>query len=414
MKKPFPIILLVAVFFTLVFCQCSQAVQQKTETLTIGVTLALSGPASGTGILQKKAIEALSEDFNKAGGLVIKGQRYNINTIIEDDKYSAEGGRAAYEKLITRDKVTIIINTIGAAPVMAGIDIAEPSKVLMLVQTSDPRVLEPQYHYVYSCVPLRMNYPVQWGWIAKNQPQIKKICLLAWDDITGHNDVAMHSNCIQAFGLKAPEALYYPRSITDWAPVAAKVKQLNPDMVAGSGMLPGGQQGTVWKALYQAGWRGVTNNGVGIGLAENLEIAGKEPLENWMGPITDGSGLKSVPASLTKLIQVYEAKYAAGSWNKDRMATNIMWLSSWYFLVDALKKANRLDTTEIAAAMQNLQVETPSGLRKLIVPPQRKDNSRTVEVVGQVFFGQIKDGKINHVGTVTIDEAMNYIKTVYK
>jgi branched-chain amino acid transport system substrate-binding protein len=299
---------------------------------------------------------------------------------------------------------------------MAGIDLTESSKVVFLTQTSDPRVVEPQYHYVYSTVSMRMGYPIYWGWIAKNNPQIKnkKICVLATDDITGHNEVDMHTRYMTTFAVNKPEPLYFKRGTADYTPIATKIKELNPYMVACGGVQPGGQFASVLKALNESGWKGFKYNGAGIGLTENLEIAGKEAVEGYLGAITDGSGLKSPPSQLLKLKELYEQSYGSGSWERERVAPSINWISAWYFLVGFLKKTASLDSDVVAKTLQGIEVETPMGLARLITPPQRKDNLRTAEVTTEVRIGEIKDGKMNHIHTVSLDEGMGYISAVFK
>jgi len=409
-------VLLVLFLVLVAFSQSPTPAQSsgQVKTINIGATEVITGPGAYTGLAVKKFLDVLVEDFNKSGGVTIQGQRYNINLIFEDDKWSADGGRAAIEKLVYKDKVSAVVCTAAAAAVMAGLDITEPNKIPFICETGDPRVLDPKYKYVFSTSMLREIYNMEWGWLAKNRPDIKKVMLLATDDIMGHNDVTTQTAAMKAFGIVPMDTLYYARTQPDLSPVGTKVKAANPDTVAGAGLLAGGPQAALLKALYQAGWRGVKTNGPGISMPDNLEIAGKEALEGWVGPIMDASGLSNPPTSYLKLKQLYEAKYGTGSWDRDRVAINIQWVTAWYFLPEALKKANSLSPDAIISALQGMSVDTPIGKLQLIVPPERNDNPRTVECVGEIAMGQIKDGKMNLVGIISTDDALKYIQTVYK
>ena len=161
----------------------------QVKIINIGATEAITGPLAYSGLAVKKFLDVLVEDFNKSGGVTIQGQRYNINLIFEDDKWSADGGRAAIEKLVYKDKVSAIVCTAAAAAVMAGLDITEPNKVPFICISGDPRVLDPKYKYVFSTSLLREIFNMQWGWLSKNRPDIKNVILLSTDDIMGHNDV---------------------------------------------------------------------------------------------------------------------------------------------------------------------------------------------------------------------------------
>jgi ABC-type branched-subunit amino acid transport system substrate-binding protein len=403
------ITLLVGILF---FGSNSSAAEIKT--INIGATQVLSGFGAALGLTLKKFDELLVDDFNKSGGIVIQGQRYNFKLIFEDDKYTAEGGRAAIDKLVNTDKVSAIITTSSAAAVMAGLDITEPSKVPYFCCSAEPRLTDPKYHYVVSFITLRTIFAVQWGWMAKNRPDIKNVLLIATDDITGHNDVINHTKAMKAFGINVIDAIYFPRNATDLSPVATKAKQLNPGAISFVGVFQGGPQAAVLKALYQAGWKGITNNAVGISFKENLGIAGKDALERWVGPIMDGSGMTPPPAPYVKLKNLYETKYGLGSWEKDNVAIYNPFNASWYFLPKAIKKANSLNPDAIMKAVEGMAADTPTGVVKLIVPVERTDNPRAVEPIGEVTMGEIKGGKMNVLGRASIDDAIKYAQTVYQ
>ena len=413
MKKVI-LILLITLLVGILFFDSNSSAAPVIKTINIGATQVLTGFSASLGLTLKKFAEVLIDDFNKSGGIVIQGQRYNFNLIFEDDKYTAEGGRAAIDKLVNTDKISALMITSSAATIMAGLDITETNKVPYFCCSAEPRLIDPKYRYVVSSSTLRTVYAVQWGWIAKNRPDIKNVLLIAGDDISGHNDVDKHTIAMKAFGINPIDAIYYPRAATDLSPIATKAKQLNPGAVSFVGTFAGGPQAALIKALYQAGWKGITNNAAGISFNENLRIAGKDAVERWVGPIMDGSGITPPPAPLVKLRNLYEAKYGTGSWDKDNVAINIPWIASWYFLPEAMKKANSLDPDAIMKAVEGMAADTPTGTVKLIVPVERRDNPRAVQPIGEVTMGQIKDGKMNVLGRVSIEDAIKYAQTVYQ
>ena len=61
-----------------------------------------------------------------------------------------------------------------------------------------------------------------------------------------------------------------------------------------------------------------------------------------------------------------------------------------------------------------MSADTPVGKLQLIVPPERNDNPRTVECLGEIAMGQVKDGKMNPLGIISTHDALEYIETVYK
>ena len=121
--KKVTVVLSITLLVGILFFGSHSSTAPVIKTINIGATQVLTGFGASLGLPLKKFAEVLVDDFNKSGGIVIQGQRYNFNLIFEDDKYTAEGGRAAIEKLVNTDKVSAIITTSSAATVMAGLDI---------------------------------------------------------------------------------------------------------------------------------------------------------------------------------------------------------------------------------------------------------------------------------------------------
>jgi branched-chain amino acid transport system substrate-binding protein len=76
---------------------------QIEETVKVGAVLSLTEAASFAGGYQREGIEMAFEELNASGG----GITYEL--IVEDDKTSVEDSVAAFEKVIDRDKVSVIV-----------------------------------------------------------------------------------------------------------------------------------------------------------------------------------------------------------------------------------------------------------------------------------------------------------------
>ena len=94
-----------------VFVVAGTACAQGVKTLKVGTVLPLN---FGMGVDTKKALEMQIGQFNDAGGITIKGQNYKVQLIVYDDKWTAEAGRAALERLVYQDKVQYLISIISS------------------------------------------------------------------------------------------------------------------------------------------------------------------------------------------------------------------------------------------------------------------------------------------------------------
>jgi branched-chain amino acid transport system substrate-binding protein len=78
-------------------------------TIKIGINAELTGDIPKVGEGTKFAAQMWLEDVTKAGGLEVGGKKYKVELVIEDNEAKAESAVAANTKLITQDKVLMIV-----------------------------------------------------------------------------------------------------------------------------------------------------------------------------------------------------------------------------------------------------------------------------------------------------------------
>ncbi|MFL5444797.1 MAG: ABC transporter substrate-binding protein [Myxococcales bacterium] len=100
---------------------CATAVSAA-EPINVGVPIAQSPPGSVVqGVQVKDGLEIMKEMVNKQGGVLGRP----IALVYEDDQGIPEKGRAAVEKLITRDKVVAIVGPHQSSNCLAEIEVAK-------------------------------------------------------------------------------------------------------------------------------------------------------------------------------------------------------------------------------------------------------------------------------------------------
>ena len=114
--------LYVGLLLALVLCAaCTQQQPLSQETVKIGVVASMTGPASTTGkdIWQSAVLAA--DEINARGGVFVKDQNAKIPiTLIQgDDESTREGGQKAVSRLITQDKVDVLVGGFSSAVVSA-------------------------------------------------------------------------------------------------------------------------------------------------------------------------------------------------------------------------------------------------------------------------------------------------------
>ncbi len=77
--------------------------------IRIGINAELTGDIPKVGEGTKFAAQMWLDDIKKAGGLQVGGQKYNVELVIEDNEAKAESAVAANTKMITQNRVLMIV-----------------------------------------------------------------------------------------------------------------------------------------------------------------------------------------------------------------------------------------------------------------------------------------------------------------
>ena len=107
--------LLALVVLTAVGLLLSVGSVSAAETIKIGVIYPLTGPAAAAGSYQKAGIEIARDKFNAEGGVIGR----QVQLFVEDGANDPSQSVSAAEKLVTRDKVDMMIAAWGSSPTLA-------------------------------------------------------------------------------------------------------------------------------------------------------------------------------------------------------------------------------------------------------------------------------------------------------
>ena len=105
---------------------------KKSDEITVGAFLSLSGSDSTFGTDTRDGIELAVEEVNSAGG--VKGKK--VKVLYEDDKSTTQEASQKVRQLIDRDKVLAILGEVASSRSLAGGLIANTSHVPMVTPSS--------------------------------------------------------------------------------------------------------------------------------------------------------------------------------------------------------------------------------------------------------------------------------------
>jgi len=398
-------VLVTALVLGCILLRLSALSAAEPKILKLGSTVPMK---SKEGIQIKKWLELLAERQNKAGGLVVKGERYTIQTIVYDDDYSADTGRACAERLIYQDKVKHIICQWGSAPIVATLPIAEPNKVLMICDGMTEKTMEPQFHYVYRAPSLFWSNGGQVYYVdhLKRLGLPVSVVVLNPDDVTGRGAAEKSVLIYKNLGVKVLDNLFYKRETTDYTPFATKIRSLNPGFVDTGSTNAGAPTLLIAKALNDIGYRGgkIFNN-VAETWREVVDKYGPEMIEGSLGLFKDPRQYRKDKWVL-ELCNAYEKKY--GLWETDA----VNWITGWFALMAAIKKADSIEVQDLANALHGLEFDALDVKRRFVSRPDR-NNSRTCDSVAEYATGIVRDGKFQLLKMLSIDEVYRMSVTAF-
>ncbi len=201
------------------------------QPIRIGGTLALTGPLATTALVHKTVAEISVELLNKKDGLLGRP----VEWVMLDDQSKPEITRGLYEKLITVDKVDLVVGPYATGAILAAIGVAQRYQKIMIHGTNGMPHLA-TYEMQFSSSPLG-NFPNKtmppklYDMVAASKTPPKSVAVVtskfpsAVHVSTGAREIA------EARGLKVPLYLEYEFGTRDFGAIAARLKDANPDLL---------------------------------------------------------------------------------------------------------------------------------------------------------------------------------------
>lgn len=201
------------------------------DPIRVGGTLPLTGPLASVGLTHKIAGEVFVENINKRGGLL--GRR--LEWVVLDDQSQPANTRTLYERLITADKVALLMGPYGTSSIIAAMGVAQRFNKLFIQSSLGDPALAP-YDLQFPALPLGPDPRIADtevildAYAASAKPP-KTIAFVtskfpsALDLAKGGQEVAAKR------GLNTVLSLEYDFGTRDFGGIAARIKDANPDLL---------------------------------------------------------------------------------------------------------------------------------------------------------------------------------------
>lgn len=272
--------------------------------LTVGVVQPLTGPASGLGIPIKNAIALWPQE--------IAGQKLKV--IVLDDASDPTAGVKATQRLVTEDKVDVIVGSTATPVAIPMADVTAESGTPQL--STSPAALPPGKDKWFFRLP-QSNDVMAHAMVAHmKKHNIKTIGFLGYTDAYGELWLKAITAEAEKNGMKIVGAERFARSDTSATAQALKLVSANPDaiLIVASGSGAGMPQ----RAIVERGYKGKIYQTHGVANNDFLRVCGKDCEGTWLpaGPLLVADQLPAdnpVKASALSYVHAYEKAYGAGS-----------------------------------------------------------------------------------------------------
>jgi len=280
-----------------------------TADINIGVTLSTTGPAASLGIPEKNTIEMI-------GSPVIGGQK--LNFIVLDDKSDTTEAVKNTRKLLSEDKVDVIVGSTITPNSLAMRDVVAEAGVPMISLAASAAIILPtdaRTRWVFK-TPQNDSLMADAVAVQMRAGGVRTMAFIGFADGYGDSWLAEIKRSAQTAGIKVVAEEKYNRNDPRVTGQVLKIIAAQPDavLIAGAGT----PAATPHKELVSRGYKGKIYQTHGVANADFLRVVGADGNGAVLpvGPMLVYEQLPDsnpVKASAAEYVRAYEAKYGAGT-----------------------------------------------------------------------------------------------------
>ncbi len=292
----------------IVAAACGLAATTARADINIGVVLSLTGPAASLGIPENETIKLWPQTM---------GSEKVVVTVLNDNSDPTAAATAA-RKLITENKVDVLIGSSVTPPSLSMVEVAGESKVAVLSLAGGGAIVEPQEgarKWAFKFSPTEtFSTNVIVDHALKNR--VKTVGVIGLANAYGDGFVKNFERIATAKGLKIVASERYATTDTSVVGQVVKVLAAKPDAIY---IAASGTPGALPQIeLANRGWTGPTYQTQGVANADYLRVGGKAVEGTFMttAPVLVAEQLSDndpVKKPGVEYVERYEGANGAGS-----------------------------------------------------------------------------------------------------
>jgi branched-chain amino acid transport system substrate-binding protein len=343
-----------------------------TEPVKIGVALSQTGNLADSAGPYFKGLDLWREQANARGGLAGRP----IEFVVYDDRSDPATSARLYERLITSDKVDLVISSLGSATAATGSAVAEKHKIVMINGGGAAEAIQERgFQYVFQTAARISSYAD--GVVPMIEKyHIKTVALVSRDYAAARDISKAIKDSLNGRDVKIVMDEYFPAGTADFSSQIAKGQQLQPDLWIGL-LYPSEAIETV-RQFHSMNYMPKFFIANGVSQQDFLTATGKD------ADYALGMSLyePSLPSEGNKdFVKTYREKY-----NGDPGYYAAFGFVAGTVLEAAVKKAGSIDTEKVREVLTTLKLGTVMGKHEV-------DPKTYMQIGVRGLVVQVQDGK---------------------
>lgn len=349
------------------------AAEPTGKPIVIGQTLALTGPLAQTGQVHKIVGQIFIDNLNKSGGLLGRPVKW----LLLDDQSKPDVARTLYERLITVDKVDLIMGPYATANILAAIGVAQRYNKLIIHNTMGIPSLS-TYKGAFNALLIssdsRRTIPeLVFDAFASVKP-LKSITVVtskfpsAKYNSDGARDVAKKR------GMVVKDYMEYDFGTRDYGSIAARVKAADADFLWMGAL--GVDGNLLIEAMDKLNYR--PRNALYLYPAPSIALLPSADGAVSQTNLEDVEPFLSNPKIAAFAKEFHERAKAANLPYQQIDSQSGFALESWEVLTAAIKATKSIDDQKLIAWLKTHDVDTSLGKRNFRGPFNTNDHEATL------------------------------------
>lgn len=337
--------------------------------LRIGASLSLTGTLAQSGDKVKRGYELWARDVNGRGGLLGRP----VEFVIFDDRSDAGTSARLYEKLITEDKVDMLLGPYGSAASFAASAVTEKYKYPMLLPSAaSDAIFTRGYKYIFQLFPpLSGIFDPLMGEVGTSAGY-QRVAIIHSSDLYAKSVGAACEANAKKHNREIVLKEEFPLDASDLSSLMLKLRAAKPDIVLGGTQLPDSML--------------VVRNMKDARVLPKAIALSPGPLKDDFHQALkgDADGVMSdyiwEPVDRKPASQEFAAKWRAAYKDEPDVQSGFGWVGG-QLLEAAVKSAGALDSEKIRDAFLKLETETLLPGRFKVDPDTGRQIGQTLGIV---------------------------------